>query len=156
MFMKKRMITMKLEKILDGLNSFEKNSFLKIIDGIIADNPKNAKKIENILSDKSRGLKEQDNINVAKIFLLVEDEFAEHVKTEFVNATSQLDILIDIIIKDGNCIMRQDWFARLYENQIKNINKKQAAFQKSFESENSEIDEQRKRDYKTYLACLKT
>lgn len=147
---------MKLEKILDGLNSFEKNSFLKIIDGIIADNPKNAKKIDNILSDKSRELKEQDNINVAKIFLLVEDEFAEHVRTEFVNATSQLDILIDIIIKDGNCIMRQDWFARLYENQIKNINKKQAAFQKSFENENSEIDEQRKRDYKTYLACLRT
>lgn len=48
---------MKLEKILDGLNSFEKNSFLKIIDGIIADNPQNAKKIDNILSDKSRGLK---------------------------------------------------------------------------------------------------
>ena len=52
--------------------------------------------------------------------------------------------------------MRQDWFARLYENQIKNIDKKQAAFQKSFERENSEIDEQRKRDYKTYLACLRT
>lgn len=147
---------MKLEKILDKLNSFEKNSFLKIIDSIIADNPKNAKKIDNILSDKSRGLKEQDNINVAKIFLLVQDEFAEHVRTEFVNATSQLDILIDIIIKDGNCIMRQDWFARLYENQIRNISKKQAAFQKSFENENLEIDKQRKRDYKTYFACLRT
>ncbi len=147
---------MKLEKILDGLNSFEKNSFLKIIDGIIADKPKNAREIDKILSDKSKELKEQDNINVANIFVLVEDEFAEHVRTEFVSTTSQLDILIDIIIKDGNCIMRQDWFARLYENQIKNIDKKQAAFQKSFESENSEIDEQRKRDYKTYRACLRT
>jgi len=147
---------MKLEKILDGLNSFEKNSFLKIIDGIIADKPKNAREIDKILSDKSKELKEQDNINVANIFVLVEDEFAEHVRTEFVSTTSQLDILIDIIIKDGNCIMRQDWFARLYETQIKNIDKKQAAFQKSFESENSEIDEQRKRDYKTYRACLRT
>ena len=147
---------MKLEKILDSLNSFEKNSFLKIIDSIIADKPKNAREIDKILSDKSKELKEQDNINVAKIFLLVEDEFVEHVRTEFVTATSQLDILIDIIIKDGNCIMRQDWFARLYETQIKNIDKKQAAFQKSFESENSEIDDQRKRDYKTYRACLST
>ena len=147
---------MKLEKILDGLNSFEKNSFLKIIDSIIANKPKNAREIDKILSDKSKELKEQDNINVANIFVLVEDEFAEHVRTEFVSTTSQLDILIDIIIKDGNCIMRQDWFARLYETQIKNIDKKQAAFQKSFESENSEIDEQRKRDYKTYRACLRT
>jgi len=74
---------MKLEKILDSLNSFEKNSFLKIIDGIIADKPKNAREIDKILSDKSKELKEQDNINVANIFVLVEDEFAEHVRTEF-------------------------------------------------------------------------
>lgn len=147
---------MKLAKILDGINSFEKNSFLKIIDSIIVDNPKNAKKIDHILSDKSKGLKDQDNINVSKIFLLVELEFAEHVRSEFVNAASQFDVLLDIIIRDGNCIMRQDWFARLYESQIKNINKKQAIFQKAFETESSEIEEQRKRDYKTYLACLKT
>jgi len=147
---------MKLEKILDGLNSFEKNAFLKIIDGIIADKPKNAKEIDNILSDKSKELKEQDNINVANVFVLVEDEFAEYVKTEFVNTTSQFDILIDIIIKDGNCIIKQDWFARLYENQLKDFVKKQAVFQKLVDSEYPEIDEQRKRDYKTYLACIKT
>ena len=41
---------MKLEKILDNLNSFEKNAFLKIIDGIIADKPKNAQAIEKILT----------------------------------------------------------------------------------------------------------
>lgn len=147
---------MKLEKILDGLNSFEKNAFLKIIDSIIADKPKNAKEIDKILSDKSKELKEQDNINVARVFVLVENEYAEYVRTEFVNTTSQLDILIDIIIKDGNCIMKQDWFDRLYENQLKNIAKKLAVFQKSFDSEKSEIDTQRKRDYDTYLACLKT
>ena len=33
---------MKLEVILDKLNSFEKNSFLKIIDSLLADKPKNA------------------------------------------------------------------------------------------------------------------
>lgn len=147
---------MKLEKILDGLNSFEKNAFLKIVDGIIADKPKNAKKIDKILSDKTKELKEQDNINVANVFVLVEDEFAEHIKTEFVNATSQLDILTDIIIKDGSCIMKRDWFARLYENELKNIDKKQAIFRKSFDGESPDVDEQRKRDYETYRACLET
>jgi len=147
---------MKLEKILDGLNSFEKNAFLKIVDGIIADKPKNAKEIDKILSDKSKELREQDNINVANVFVLVEDEFAEHIKTEFVNATSQLDILTDIIIKDGSCIMKRDWFARLYENELRNIDKKQAIFRKSFDSESPSVDEQRKRDYETYRACLET
>jgi predicted transcriptional regulator len=43
---------MKLEKILDTLNSFEKNAFLKIIDSIIANSPKNAIEIEK------KGIKE--------------------------------------------------------------------------------------------------
>ena len=36
---------MKLEKILDKLDSIEKNSFIKIIDNIISKNPKNEKEI---------------------------------------------------------------------------------------------------------------
>ena len=147
---------MKLEKILDILNSFEKNAFLKIIDSIIANSPKKAKEIDKILSDKSKELKNIDNINVAKVFNLVENEFTEYIKQEFCNSTSQLDILIDIIIKDGNCIMKQNWFARLYENEIKNIDKKINMFKKSIESVSSEIDEQRKKDYNTYKACLYT
>ena len=145
---------MKLEKILDALNSFEKNAFLKIIDSIIANKPKNAIEIEKILSDKSKELKNIDNINVAKVFILVEDEFAEYVRKEFVNTTSQLDILTDIIIKDGNCIMKQDWLARLYENELKVIDKKLKVFQKIFDSDNPGIEERRIRDYKIYRACL--
>jgi len=47
---------MKLAKILDNLNSFEKNSFLKIIDSIVTNNPKNAKAVDKILNDLSRML----------------------------------------------------------------------------------------------------
>ncbi|WP_262711319.1 hypothetical protein [Luteibaculum oceani] len=39
---------MKLERILDNLNSLEKNSFLKIIDNIRSATPKNHKQIEAI------------------------------------------------------------------------------------------------------------
>ena len=143
---------MKLVKILGTLNSFEKNAFLKIIDNIIANSPKNTIEIEKILSDKSKELKNIDNINIAKVFILVEDEFAEYVKKEFANTTSQLDILTEIIIKDGNCIMKQDWFARLYENELRVIGKKLEVFQKIFDSDNSGIEEQRIRDYKIYKA----
>ncbi len=36
---------MKLEKILNNLNSLEKNSFIKIIDNIIVNEPTNSKAI---------------------------------------------------------------------------------------------------------------
>lgn len=147
---------MKLEKILDNLNSFEKNSFLKIIDSIVSSQPRNIKQIDKILTDTSRDLKNIDNINISKVFNLVEDEFAECITDEFVKTTSQLDILIDIISRDGNCIMKQDWFSRLYEKEIKTLKAKIKNFEKELQDEKSEMTEQRKRDYTIYLSCLKT
>lgn len=147
---------MKLEKILDHLNSFEKNAFLKIIDGIIADKPKHAKAIDEILMESSGELKNVDNANVAKVFALVEEEFAETLKAEFVNIGSQLDILIDIVSRDGNCIMKQDWFSRLYEKELAALKKRLGVFRASLESEKADISEQRRRDYRIYLNCLKT
>lgn len=146
---------MKLEKILDNLNSFEKNSFLKIIDNILTENPKNIKAVDTILNDTSRDLKNIDNINISKVFSLLKDEFSEFVKGEFVKTTSQLDILIDIISRDGNSIMKIDWFARLYEKELSNIVKKVKQFNNDLENEKSELSIQRKRDYKIYTECLK-
>jgi hypothetical protein len=147
---------MKLEKILDNLNSLEKNSFIKIVDNIISSNPKKIKSIEKILVDAEKGLKSVDNVIISKIFDLLVDEFSQCIQNEFVNATSQLDILTDIIIRDGNCIIRQDWFARLYEIELKNINKKIKDLEHLFKDDKSDISEQRKRDYRIYKKCIET
>ena len=147
---------MKLGKILDSLNSLEKNSFIKIVDNILSSNPKKIKQIEKILVDTEKGLKSVDNVIISKIFDLIIDEFSRSIHDEFVNATSQLDILTDIIIRDGNCIMKQDWLARLYENELKNINKKIKELERLFKDSKSDINEQRKRDYLIYKKCLET
>lgn len=147
---------MKLEKILDKLSSIEKNSFIKIIDNIISKNKAKSKEIEKILAPDNRGLKTVDNLNISKIFDLTADEFTEYVKGEFQEVNSQLDILIDIIIRDGNCIMRQDWFSRLYEEEIKLLNSKIKALTEDFKDEKSELSAERKRDYRIYQACLST
>ena len=147
---------MKLEKILDNLGSLEKNSFIKIIDNIIANKPKNFKEIDKILSASDKGLKSVDSQNIATIFNLIEDEFTETIKNEFLDTSSQLDILIDIITRDGNNIMKQDWFSRLYEIEVKKIKKSVKELEKSINSEKTEIDENRIRDYKIYKACVYT
>ncbi len=147
---------MKLEKILDKLGSLEKNSFIKIIDNIISKNPKNSKEIDKILSSSDKGLKSVDNQNIAKVFALTSNEFQEHIKCEFQEITSQLDVLMDILIRDGNCIMKQDWFSRLYENEIKHLKNRIKILNADFENDKSELSETRKRDYKIYKTCLHT
>jgi hypothetical protein len=147
---------MKLEKILDNVNSLEKNSFLKIIDNIKSCNPKNSKEIDKILSENSNDLKSVDSINIAKVFNLIKNEFAETVIAEFVNTTSQLDIFIDILIKDGNCIMNQNWLVHLYQNELDKIKAKTLHLKAELSAEKSEIDVVRKRDYNIYKSCLET
>ncbi len=145
---------MKLEKILDNLNSFEKNSFLKIIDNIYSNNPKNKIAIDKILSDNSKDIKTIDSINITKVFSLVEEEYYTHLSSEFVEITSQLDIVTDILTRDGHCIAKIDWFARLYENELNQLNKKLKEFNRSLNDLSSDIEPSRRRDYDIYKACV--
>jgi len=147
---------MKLGKILDNLGSLEKNSFIKVVDNIIANKPKNFKAIDKILIDTDKGLKSADSQNIVKIFELIESEFTETIRQEFINTSSQLDILIDIIIRDGNCIIRQDWFSRLYEFEIKKLKKKIKELKTNLKNDNIDLTQNRNRDYKIYHACVHT
>ena len=145
---------MKLEKILDKLGSLEKNSFIKIIDNLISKNPKNHKEIDLILSSTDKVLKTVDSQNIAKIFKLVKTEFLDYIKTEFEDTSSQLDILIDIIIRDGRCIMSQVHLSKLYDIEIKNLKSSIKILNSDLENEKSEMTVERKRDYKIYKSCL--
>ena len=147
---------MKLEKILNNINSFEKNSFLKIIDNIITGKPKNALLIENVLSESSKDLKTVDSINIVKVFQLLDSEFSEYIKCEFLKPSSQLDIIIDIISRDGCSIIKQDWFSRLYDKELSNLKTKLKIFEQSLHDDKSDISTSRKRDYEIYMSCLKT
>ncbi|NQT78014.1 MAG: hypothetical protein HQ565_09890 [Bacteroidetes bacterium] len=147
---------MKLEAILDKLNSFEKNSFLKVIENITSNNPGNQKEIEKIFSDTNTDLKSTDSNNIVKIFSLVEGEFNEYLRTEFTDASSQLDILIDILIRDGNCIMSREWLDNLYTKELKNIKAKVGAFDSLLKDGKGDVSLDRLRDYKTYKSCLHT
>jgi len=145
---------MKIEKVLNQLNSLEKNPFLKVIDSIISNEPKNRKAITKILEGEEQ-LKNTDNKNISKIFSLVESEFIDHIDGEFSKTSTQLDILIDILIRDGNCIMSREWLATLYDKQIKSLKSKLKDF-KTIISKEVDVDAVRIRDYKIYLRCVET
>ncbi|GAG94126.1 unnamed protein product, partial [marine sediment metagenome] len=67
-----------------------------------------------------------------------------------------LDILSDIIVRDGNCIMSQDWFKILVEKEIKSIKERMKFFKTILENNNRDIESKRIRDYRVFLNCTKT
>jgi hypothetical protein len=52
--------------------------------------------------------------------------------------------------------MKQDWFSRLYETEIKNLKVKIKNLNNELENDKSELSESRKRDYRIYKCCLFT
>ena len=75
---------------------------------------------------------------------------------DYSKVSSQLDILLNIITRDGNCIMRLDWFAKLYDEEIKKQKKAIQAFKEDVTADKPSMDASRVRDYKIFAACLKT
>ena len=146
---------MKLERVLERLNSLEKGQFIKIINNLSSEE-KNNPKLEAILSQADSNLKNADAIQLTQAFEALADPFVAYVMEDYSKISSQLDILLNIITRDGNSIMRLDWFAKLYEEEIKKQKKAIDVFKADVTAERPSMDASRVRDYKTFAACLKT
>ena len=146
---------MKLEKVLEKLNSLEKGQFLKIINNLSA-SEKNNPKLEAILSQADSNLKNADALQVTQAFEVLSNRYVEFIKDDYSKVASQLDILLNIITRDGNCIMRLDWFAKLYDDEIKKQKKAIEAFKADVNAEKPSMEASRVRDYKVFATCLKT
>jgi len=148
---------MKLEQILEKLNTIEKTSFSKIIDSILTSRPKNIRDVDKILSNYSdKNLRSLDSHLFSKVFELITDEYRECLKELIGSSVSQLDILIDILIKDGNCIMSREWLGDLYQKEIKKLKNKIGKLEGTISGkDNSEVDH-RTRDFIIYRKCVQT
>lgn len=150
-----KIATMKLEKILERLNSLEKGQFLKIINNL-SSAEKNNPQLDAILSRADSNLKNADAVQVTQAFNALANRYLEFIMEDYSKVASQLDILLNIITRDGNCIMRLDWFAKLYDDEIKKQKKAIEAFKADVNAEKPTMEESRVRDYKIFAACLKT
>lgn len=146
---------MKLERILERLNSLEKGQFIKIVNNLSSEE-KNNPKLDAILSQADSNLKNADAIQLAQAFDVLSDRYVAYVMEDYSKVSSQIDILLNIITREGNCIMRLDWFSKLYEEEVKKQKKAIDAFKADVTAEKPSMDPSRVRDYKVFAACLKT
>ena len=112
---------MRLAKIIDGLNTWEKTPFIKILDSL-ADASEKKHALESIITDSAGAdLKSVEGEAVAAIYTLLEEEFVAHLEEAFGETSNQFDLLADVLSRDGNAIMSMEWFAQLYEEQLGEI-----------------------------------
>lgn len=145
---------MKLIDVLDHTNTIEKTSFYKTLNNLIETG--GTDEIEEILNNNSRQVKEIDHENINKVFTLLREDYKTHIKKELASNLSQLDVLIDIVVRDGNSILKDRWFGDIYKKELSELKDSSKKFIDLIDSESREIEDNRRRDYKIYRACVKT
>jgi hypothetical protein len=145
---------MNLIKVFEQTNFQEKGSFYKILNYLIEHSI--SKEIDELLSSNSSAdINKFENDNIVKLFTLLNEDYHQFLQTELGSNISQLDIFIDILIRDGNAIINSNWFEELYKKQLKKLKNDGEKFIEILDSESKDIDEQRRRDYNIYRDCVK-
>ena len=137
---------MKLLKIINLTTQSEISKFYNILTAIISEID------ESVTLDKSTDAEHfVRTFNRPEIYIKYQSELQKSIQNDVF-----LDILSDIIVRDGNCIMSRDWFKILVEKEIKSIKERMKFFKTILENKNRDIESKRIRDYRIFLNCTKT
>jgi len=142
---------MRLTKVLDLSNFQEKTSFYKLFDTLLL----NSAKTDEIQSEFNRiQVKELESEKIDKLFEIIHEDYEKFLKTEIYSSLNQIDILLDILVRDGNSILDLKWFHELYKRELDSLIKETEEFRVELKSDSKNLEENRKRDYLIYQACV--
>lgn len=147
---------MNLIKVLSRVNQIEKISFLKILDKYSEENREKNPKIDKILADSDNVLKKAEDSNIVILFNILRDKYTEQLRQGIKFSTFQLDLVVEIFVRDGNQMMSREWFNKLYKKSLKSLNDHIKTINKQVESDKTDISPERKRDYIIFQNCVRT
>ncbi len=147
---------MKLLAVLNSVNQIEKTSFLKILDGFCSDLRGYNKEVDSILAGQEQSLKHVDNDNLVALFSVLNEQYFEHLTQAIQFSDHHIDMVVDLLIRDGNAVMSRDWFSRLHEEHFNTARKNIAAFGALVQKGGDDLDPERRRDYLVYESCVRT
>lgn len=147
---------MNLINVLARVNQIEKISFLKILDKYCEENRDKNPKINEILTESDNVLKKVEDSNIVQLFTLLRDEYRKHLEYKIIFSNLQLDVIVEIFVRDGNQLMTKEWFTMLYKKALSSLNTRIKSINEDIENEKSDISDEKKRDYIIYKNCVKT
>lgn len=113
---------MNLNQVLSTVNQVEKAKFISSLDRLCSEvaqtNKAIAKRIENIDGQ----IKHASGNDISALYEAVKDHFKESIKEQILMSSAQLNLLVNILSRDGNCVARITWVETLYINEWEAIN----------------------------------
>jgi hypothetical protein len=147
---------MNLINVLGSVNQIEKISFLKILDKYCEESRENNPKIDKILTDSDNVLKKADDSNIVQLFNFLKNDYTKHLSHRIKFSNYQIELIVEIFVRDGNQMMSRDWFNKLYTKSISNLKKQIKSVISEISNDKSALTPERKRDYVTFKNCVNT
>ena len=109
---------MKLNQVLSIVNQVEKSKFITSLDKLCLDAAKSNKKLAKTIDNIDGQIKNASGSEITQLYFAVKDFFKVAVKEQILMNSAQINLLVNILSRDGNCVARISWIENLYVNEM--------------------------------------
>ncbi|NMR26150.1 hypothetical protein HH219_11480 [Pseudoalteromonas sp. NEC-BIFX-2020_015] len=146
---------MKLNQVLSIVNQVEKSKFISCLDRLCSDAAKNNKTLAKTIDNIDGQIKNASGSEITQLFNTVREFFKVSVKEQILMSTAQLNLLVNILSRDGNGVARISWIESLYEKEWAELSTLSKELKECIHQGSSESFLERNRALKIYHACMK-
>ncbi|WP_064663641.1 hypothetical protein [Pseudoalteromonas sp. MQS005] len=146
---------MKLNQVLSIVNQVEKSKFISCLDRLCSDAAKNNKTLAKTIDNIDGQIKNASGSEITQLFNTVREFFKISVKEQILMSTAQLNLLVNILSRDGNGVARISWIELLYEKEWAELSKLSKELKECIQQGSDESVLERNRALKIYHACMK-
>jgi hypothetical protein len=146
---------MKLNQVLSIVNQVEKSKFISCLDRLCSDAAKNNKKLAKTIDNIDGQIKNASGSEITQLFNTVRAFFKSSVKDQILMSSAQLNLLVNILSRDGNGVARISWIESLYEKEWADLSTLSKELKECIHQGSGESFLERNRALKIYHACMK-
>lgn len=110
---------MKLNQVLSIVNQVEKSKFITSLDKLCLDAAKSNKKLAKTIDNIDGQIKNASGSEITQLYFAVRDFFKISVTEQILMNSAQINLLVNILSRDGNCVARISWIESLYAKEWK-------------------------------------
>lgn len=147
---------MKLSQVLSNINQVEKSKFISCLDRLCSSAMVNDKELAKSVNKIDGHIKNASGSEITALFSLVSSYFKKEIKEQIAMSNTQINLLINIITKDGNSIARTSWIETLYNKEWNSLNKKSQELQIEINDSSNEEGFTHGKFLSIYKDCLST
>jgi hypothetical protein len=144
----------KLNQVLSIVNQVEKSKFITSLDKLCTDAATKNKKLSKTIENIDGQIKNASGTEITQLFYAVRNFFKGSVKEQILMNSAQINLLVKILSRDGNCVARISWIESLYSREWKQLSSFSKELSGLIENNSIESLDTRTKRLTVYQACM--